>query len=74
MMPEETVQASLDLKSKMLLPVHWAKFTLSVHPWYESVTRALAAADTLSATIATPQIGQPLVISQQPKNTIWWEY
>ena len=29
MMPEETVQAAIDLKAKKLLPVHWAKFSLS---------------------------------------------
>lgn len=28
MMPEETVQAAVDLKAKLLLPVHWGKFTL----------------------------------------------
>ena len=27
MMPEETVQAAVDLKAKALLPVHWGKFT-----------------------------------------------
>jgi len=28
MMPEETVQAALDLQAKVFLPVHWGKFTL----------------------------------------------
>lgn len=74
MMPEETVQASLDLKSKLLLPVHWAKFTLSVHPWYEPVTRALDAAQNLSAAIATPQIGEPLTLGNSHANKVWWQY
>ena len=29
MMPEETAQAAIDLKAKVLLPVHWEKFTLA---------------------------------------------
>jgi L-ascorbate metabolism protein UlaG (beta-lactamase superfamily) len=33
MMPEQTVQASIDLKAKVLLPVHWGKFRLALHPW-----------------------------------------
>src|SRR5450631_771519 len=33
MMPEQTVQAALDLKAKVILPVHWSKFTLAMHPW-----------------------------------------
>ncbi len=32
MMPEETVQAAVDLKAKQLLPVHWGKFAwLCIH-------------------------------------------
>ena len=44
MMPEQTVQAALDLKAKVLLPVHWGKFTLAMHPWNEPVQRVLKAA------------------------------
>ena len=39
MMPEETVQASIDLQAKVLMPVHWAKFTLALHPWKEPIER-----------------------------------
>lgn len=31
MMPEQTVQAAIDLKAKILMPVHWAKFALALH-------------------------------------------
>lgn len=31
MMPEQTVQAAIDLKAKMLMPVHWGKFALALH-------------------------------------------
>src|SRR5690606_17606068 len=33
MMPEETVQAALDLNAKRLFPVHWGKFSLALHDW-----------------------------------------
>lgn len=31
MMPEQTVQASIDLKAAVLMPIHWGKFKLSLH-------------------------------------------
>jgi hypothetical protein len=54
--------------------VHWGKFTLSVHPWYEPVTRAVEAAKNLNATIATPQIGEPLTLGNSHDNKVWWQY
>lgn len=33
MMPEEVAQATMDLRLKMLLPVHCGKFALSPHHW-----------------------------------------
>lgn len=28
MMPEQTVQAAIDLKAKLMMPIHWGAFTL----------------------------------------------
>ncbi|HEY4936346.1 MAG TPA: MBL fold metallo-hydrolase, partial [Puia sp.] len=39
MSPEETVQAALDLHANKLIPVHWGKFSLSVHSWNEPIIR-----------------------------------
>lgn len=72
MMPEETVQAAMDLGARALLPVHWGKFTLALHPWYEPVTRAVAAARTLGMPIVTPKIGQPVVVGKIHPQTTWW--
>ena len=40
MMPEQTVQASIDLKAKTFMPVHWGKFALALHAWDEPIERA----------------------------------
>lgn len=72
MMPEETVQASADLRAKVLLPVHWGKFTLSLHPWREPIERALKHAQSMNMTLATPMIGEPLSLNQIPPQTHWW--
>lgn len=31
MLPEETVQAHIDVKGELLLPIHWGAFTLALH-------------------------------------------
>jgi L-ascorbate metabolism protein UlaG (beta-lactamase superfamily) len=74
MMPEETVQASIDLKAKVLLPVHWGKFTLSLHPWNEPVKRVIKKAVELEVGITTPMIGEPIVLDNHYPVTHWWEF
>ena len=73
MMPEETVQASIDLQAKAFLPVHWAKFTLALHPWKEPIERAVKHANAINVRITTPLIGQPFVLNEPLPNTTWWE-
>lgn len=72
MMPEETVQASLDLKAKAFLPVHWAKFTLALHPWKEPIQRAVKHAEKLGVKVTTPKIGQPFVLGEPYPAERWW--
>jgi len=73
MMPEETVQASIDLKARVLMPVHWGKFTLSLHPWDEPVTRAIKAADSLGVNVITPVIGELVHVSDSLSQSTWWK-
>ena len=73
MMPEETVQASLDLKANMLMPIHWGKFTLGLHPWKEPIERAVKEAGRLQVVLATPMIGEPLYIGKDIPQSLWWE-
>lgn len=73
MMPEETVQAAIDLKAKRLMPVHWGKFRLGMHPWNEPVKRVLAKAKELNVQVLTPKIGEPVSIEKEFKNDHWWE-
>jgi L-ascorbate metabolism protein UlaG (beta-lactamase superfamily) len=39
MMPEETAQVHLDLKGKILQPMHWGTFNLALHSWYDPIVR-----------------------------------
>lgn len=73
MTPEETVQAAKDLNTKLLLPVHWAKFSLAMHPWDEPVKRVLAKASALNVAVRTPMIGEPTILGNSYNNVNWWE-
>ncbi|WP_153797958.1 MBL fold metallo-hydrolase [Foetidibacter luteolus] len=73
MMPEEAVQATLDLKAKALLPVHWAKFALALHAWDEPVKRVLKEAAIKNVKVTTPLIGEPVMINESYPSQKWWE-
>jgi L-ascorbate metabolism protein UlaG (beta-lactamase superfamily) len=72
MMPEQTVQAAVDLQAKSMLAVHWGKFSLAMHPWNEPINRVAAAAEILNMKLHTPSIGEPLLIEQEVENKTWW--
>lgn len=72
MMPEETVQAAIDLKAKILLPVHWGKFSLALHPWKEPVTRVIQKAGAENVRLITPMIGETVVLGKDYPDKEWW--
>ncbi|MBK6443784.1 MAG: MBL fold metallo-hydrolase [Bacteroidetes bacterium] len=74
MIPEETVQAGKDLNASVVLPVHWSKFVLSVHPWNEPIKRFVQAAEQAEFKTVTPMIGQPLWYQESAAVPVWWEY
>ena len=72
MFPEQTVQAAVDLKAKVLLPVHWGKFTLALHDWNEPVIRAVKKAGEEGLQITTPMLGEPLILDKSYPATKWY--
>ncbi|MGO4545177.1 MBL fold metallo-hydrolase [Paenibacillus sp. 2TAB23] len=73
MMPEETVQAHLDVRGEVLIPIHWGAFTLALHSWSDPIERAVKAAKAHSARIATPRIGETVLIHGAAyPSSVWW--
>jgi L-ascorbate metabolism protein UlaG (beta-lactamase superfamily) len=58
MNPEEAVQAHIDLFGGLMLPIHWGKFKLSLHPWQEPIERAIAKAEELDVKLLNPKPGE----------------
>ena len=73
MLPEETVQAGFDLHAKVLMPVHWGKFALSLHTWDEPIQRVVAKAEELNVRITTPMIGEPVILDRSYPGSKWWQ-
>ena len=70
--PEQAVQAALDVRAKLLLPVHWATFDLSLHGWTEPGERVLVAAKEAGLRIAVPRPGEPVDPADPPDTFSWW--
>ncbi len=73
MAPEQTWQAAKDLNAKTLLPIHWAKYKLSLHSWKEPVERLLAAAGSDTPMLAFPKIGQSFIVGETCPQAFWWK-
>lgn len=74
MMPEEVVQATKDLKAKVLFPVHSSKFVLANHSWYEPLERVSSAALQQNQALITPLIGEITDLNNlYTKPTYWWK-
>ena len=72
-MPEESVQAHLDVRGEAMMPIHWGAFKLALHTWTDPVERAAAAAEKKGVTLVTPGIGQPVVLGRYEDIGRWWE-
>jgi len=60
-------------RTAALLPVHWGKFTLALHPWDEPISRAAKTAEDLRVKMATPLIGETMGLDTVKTGNKWWE-
>lgn len=73
MMPEEVVQATLDLKAKALIPVHWSKFSLALHDWDDSIIRVTKESKRNNVPVINPMIGEEVDLKATAVFANWWE-
>lgn len=66
-MPEQSVQAHIDLSGEQMMCIHWSKFQLSLHPWTEPIERARVESARLKVPLFEPIIGEvyPLAYKKQ---------
>ena len=72
MFPEETVQASLDLKAHYVWPIHWGTFNLALHDWFDPMKRVTKAAEANGVRLLTPIFGQVVEYPSRMQTEKWW--
>ncbi|MDT0643939.1 MBL fold metallo-hydrolase [Zunongwangia sp. F363] len=72
--PEQVITAAQELKAEMVWPVHWGKFTLSVHPWNEPIKRFTVAAEKAGLPYISPKIGEPYTLGENFRQEDWWNF
>ena len=70
--PEQAIQAHIDAKADLFLPVHWGSFKLAPHGWTEPIERVLVAAKARGVKSYVPQPGETLDVSRVPEQKKWW--
>ena len=71
MFPKESIQAALDAKVKVAMPVHWAGFNLSYqHAWFEPAEEFINHAKLQSLKYITPQLGE--IFQSSSLSQEWW--
>lgn len=72
--PEETAKVAEELKTKVLMPVHWAKFALGYHSWNEPINRLTKSLAHSDIKLTTPIIGEPVVLDSIYPQKVWWNF
>ena len=56
-MPEQSVQAHIDLKGDKMFTIHWGKFQLALHSWTDPIERARKESSIKGVNLVEPVIG-----------------
>ena len=73
MMPDEVIQASIDLKAKYLMPVHWGKFSLGNHSWDDPILQVSEFGKMNNQALVTPMIGEAVNLKAPDSFEEWWK-
>ncbi|WP_394130889.1 MBL fold metallo-hydrolase [Shewanella maritima] len=72
MLPQESVQAHIDLQGKAMLPIHNGTFDLALHDWFDPLEQVSKLAKNHSITLLTPQFGEPVNVAAPAPTSPWW--
>ncbi|MCW3162526.1 MBL fold metallo-hydrolase [Chryseobacterium oryctis] len=73
-LPEDVIQASLDVNAKNIIPVHSSKFALALHAWNEPLEKVTSLGQAQNLNIMTPMIGEPVDLNKPEKKfKVWWK-
>ncbi len=73
MMPEESVQAGIEVQADHLMAVHWGAFALSIHQWREPIERFKREALKKNVSLIHPLIGERFRLGHDFPREEWWQ-
>lgn len=71
--PLNAAEASLALKAKLLMPIHWGTFNLALHAWNEPIQTLLTVAAQKNIQLLAPRPGEPVTVTGETYINPWWE-
>ena len=71
-LPEEAVQASIDLKGRYLVAMGLGMFNLAIHNWYDPIQESVKFSKIHGVKLMTPKLGQLISLEEQTMTTDWW--
>lgn len=72
MRPEQTLLAHLDLRGKVLVPIHNGTFDMALHAWTEPLEQIESLAAQEGVVLRTPRFGERLDILHPARTYAWW--
>jgi L-ascorbate metabolism protein UlaG (beta-lactamase superfamily) len=70
--PDNAAKAHVDLRGKVLMPIHWGLFSLGFHAWNQPVERLITLAKEQRLELFLPRPGTPTEFKNQPFPSDWW--
>ena len=72
LLPNDSIQAHIDLKGKIMFPIHNSSFDMALHSWYEPLEIISSAANEKGVTITHPKMGEVVPIQEYAETNKWW--
>jgi len=69
--PDNASNAHIALKGRVMMPVHWGTFNLSLHPWYEPIEKLVEYGKNKDIKLFIPEPGKPTEVEEY--NSEWWK-
>ena len=70
--PDHASNAHLDLRGKIMMPIHWGTFNLAPHAWYEPAEKLVNFAKEKDIQLFLPEPGKPTAVTGHG-NSGWWK-
>jgi L-ascorbate metabolism protein UlaG (beta-lactamase superfamily) len=73
MVPADAVKAVQELGGRLMIPIHWGAFALSLHAWYAPIREVTAEARARNVRIAAPELGEAVYLDRDSvPDRQWW--